>query len=387
MKKSAGRLWPLYLGGFLGPFGSPIVTTMLPELAQNFDVSIAVASTSVTSYLIPFALLMVLSGTFAERWGRRRTVMIGYFAYTAATIACALAPNFELFTLFRVLMGASNAFTTPVLVAAITDLVPKQKLGRSLGLFGAMQATGQAMSPLAGGIAADIHWSLGFYAIAAVSLVLALLPPDNAKEAFTGSQAERWKALVNKQLAVASIAAALSFFTLMVVTVVGVLYLRDQFGTSATQTGVILAIFGLAGLLTGRWSGSLMDRYGRLKIGSFAHLIFGVFACLIGVTALIGGIAGLALACFFLALAGAASTATRGVVQQLAVTSAPTNRAGATSVMLATQFLGASLAPILWMPIYRIDPIAAMLTGGVAAFLGGLILLVVWRHHEKEARA
>lgn len=387
MTKTAARLWPLYLGGFLGPFGSPIVTTMLPELSRDFDVSVALASTSVTSYLIPFAMLMLLSGTLAERWGRKRTVQIGYLAYALMAIGCALAPTFELFTLFRILMGASNAFTTPVLVAAITDLVPRERLGRSLGMFGAMQATGQAMSPLAGGIAADLHWSLAFYAIALVSFVLAALPPENAREPFIGSQRERWKALANPQLAVASVAAALSFFTLMVVGVVGVLYLRDEFGTGATLTGVILAIFGLAGLATGRWSGSLMDRYGRLKIGGFAHLVFGVFASLIGVTALIGGAVGLGLVVLFLALAGSASTATRAVVQQLAVTSAPTNRSGATSVMLACQFGGASLAPLLWVPIYEIDRSLAMGTGGIAAFLGGVLLLVVWRRRESQPTA
>jgi len=382
MTRTAGRLWPLYLGGFLGPFGSPIVATMVPELADTFDVSPAMASTAVTSYLIPFAMLMLMSGTFAEKWGRKRTVQVGYIAYALTAIGCGVAyfsGSFVLFTLFRILMGASNAFTTPVLVAAITDLVPRNMLGRSLGIFGAMQATGQAMSPLAGGIAADLHWPLAFYAIALVSFVLAALPPENAREPFTGSQRERWKALANRQLAVASIAAALSFFTLMVVVVIGVLYLRDEFGIGPTVTGLILAIFGVAGLATGRWSGSMMDRYGRLQIGGLAHLVFGVFASLLGITALIGGWTGLALVCLFLVIAGSASTATRAVVQQLAVTSAPANRSGATSVMLAVQFGGASLAPVIWMPIYGVDHNLAMLTGGIPSFLGGVILLIGWR--------
>ncbi|MDO5500907.1 MAG: hypothetical protein Q4F67_14625, partial [Propionibacteriaceae bacterium] len=97
------------------------------------------------------------------------------------------------------------------------------------------------------------------------------------------------------------------------------------------------------------------------------------------VTAFLGGAPGLVLACLFLALAGSASTATRAVVQQLAVTSAPANRSGATSVMLACQFGGAALAPVLWMPIYQFDHHVAMLTGGIPAFFGGVLLLIVWR--------
>lgn len=370
------RLWPLYLGGFLGPFGSPIVTTMVPELSAEFDVSVALASTTVTSYLIPFALLMLASGTLAEKWGRKRTVQIGYLAYALASIGCALAPSFEVLTFFRILMGASNAFTTPVLVAAITDVVARDQLGRALGMFGAMQATGQAMSPLAGGVAADLHWSLAFYAIALVAVVLALLPPADSREPFIGSQRERWKALANRQLVIASVTAALSFFTLMIVGVVGVLYLRDEFGMGATAAGLVLAIYGLAGLASGRWSGGLMDRYGRVRIGGLAHLVSGVFAGLVGLTALVGGAPGIVLACLLLAVAGGAATATRAVVQQLAATSAPTNRSGATSVMLACQFGAAALVPVLWVPIYQLDPLLAMTTGGVPALLGGVVLLV-----------
>lgn len=370
------RLWPLYLGGFLGPFGSPIVTTMVPELSAEFDVSVALASTTVTSYLIPFALLMLASGTLAEKWGRKRTVQIGYLAYALASIGCALAPSFEVLTFFRILMGASNAFTTPVLVAAITDVVARDQLGRTLGMFGAMQATGQAMSPLAGGVAADLHWSLAFYAIALVAVVLALLPPADSREPFIGSQRERWKALANRQLVIASVTAALSFFTLMIVGVVGVLYLRDEFGMGATAAGLVLAIYGLAGLASGRWSGGLMDRYGQVRIGGLAHLVSGVFAGLVGLTALVGGAPGIVLACLLLAVAGGAATATRAVVQQLAATSAPTNRSGATSVMLACQFGAAALVPVLWVPIYQLDPLLAMTTGGVPALLGGVVLLV-----------
>lgn len=370
------RLWPLYLGGFLGPFGSPIVTTMVPELSAEFDVSVALASTTVTSYLIPFALLMLASGTLAEKWGRKRTVQIGYLAYALASIGCALAPSFEVLTFFRILMGASNAFTTPVLVAAITDVVARDQLGRALGMFGAMQATGQAMSPLAGGVAADLHWSLAFYAIALVAVVLALLPPADSREPFIGSQRERWKALANRQLVIASVTAALSFFTLMIVGVVGVLYLRDEFGMGATAAGLVLAIYGLAGLASGRWSGGLMDRYGQVRIGGLAHLVSGVFAGLVGLTALVGGAPGIVLACLLLAVAGGAATATRAVVQQLAATSAPTNRSGATSVMLACQFGAAALVPVLWVPIYQLDPLLAMTTGGVPALLGGVVLLV-----------
>lgn len=378
-------LWPLYLGGFLGPFGSPVVTTMLPELAGQYDVSVQAASTSLTAYLLPFAALMLVSGTLAERFGRRRTVQVGYIVYALASVACALAPTFELFILFRILQGASNAFTTPVLVAAITDVVAPGQLGRSLGLFGSMQATGQAMSPLAGGIAADLNWRIAFFAIAVVSVLLAFLPPGDAKHPYTGRQIDRWRMLANRQLLLACVAAALAFLTTMGMAVVAALFVRDEFNLSPFLSGVVVALFGVAGLLTGRWSGSLIDKYGKLVIGGVSHLLLGAFCSLTGFTTLAGPVVGLGLALLTIAASGAASTATRSVAQTLAVTSAPQNRSGATSVMLACQFSGAALVPFTWVPLYnwgggtQASHILAMVVAGSTAMLAGVLLLVLHR--------
>lgn len=377
------RLWPLYVGGFLGPFGSPVVTTMLPELQQSFGHTIDQLSTSLSAYLFPFAGLMLVSGTLAERFGRKRTVQVGYLVYTVASLACALAPNFELFMLARVLQGAANAFTTPVLVAAIADAVAPGHLGRALGLFGSLQATGQAMAPLIGGLAASANWRLAFFGAALVSGLLALFPPENASG--TGNSGNRWAALANRQLAVASICAALSFLTTMAMAVVAALYVRDVFLLGPTATGLIVAVFGFTGLLTGRRTGALMDSHGRLPVGALMNLGLGVFAALTGVVATVALASPipLILVIFTIGVAGAAATGTRTLAQSLAATSAPTNRSGATSVMLACQFTGAALAPVIWVPLYTAQPVPhggiALIASGSTALLAALILFVIHR--------
>ncbi|MFZ0157662.1 MAG: MFS transporter, partial [Kineosporiaceae bacterium] len=148
------RLWPLYAGGLLGPFGGAMVTTMLPELAGGLDTSLATAASSLTVYLVPFAAIMLVSGTLAEHWGRARTIRLAYLGYAAASAVCVLAPAAPMFLTGRAMQGAANAFTTPLLVAAISDVVPRPSLGRALGHFGGWQAAGQAFAPLVGGLAA-----------------------------------------------------------------------------------------------------------------------------------------------------------------------------------------------------------------------------------------
>jgi MFS family permease len=351
---------------------------MLPEMGDSLDVSVATAATSLTAYLVPFAVLMLISGTLAERFGRRRTVQVGYIVYTLASIGCAVAPSFAVLMIARVVQGGSNAFTTPVLVAAVSDATPRERLGRALGLFGSMQATGQAMAPLVGGLAASVDWRLAFWGTALVSALLAVLPPRDAKTAPAGSAADRWKVLANRKLVVACIVAALAFLTTMGVTILAALYADDAFGLGPTARGLVVAVFGLAGLASGRWLGSLMDRFNMLKVGAAMQVVLGVGAALIGV------VPTLALMIICIGVAGAAATGTRTVAQTLAVTSAPTNRSGAVSVMLACQFGGAAIAPLLWVPIYQDSQSAALVLAGIPAILAGLVLLVARRLNWAE---
>ena len=73
MRGFLGRL-PYYVGGFMGPFGTIVVIPMFPELREEFDATSSQVSLAYSLYLVPFAVLLLVSGTLSERWGRRRTV-------------------------------------------------------------------------------------------------------------------------------------------------------------------------------------------------------------------------------------------------------------------------------------------------------------------------
>ncbi|GAA3186121.1 hypothetical protein GCM10020255_082890 [Rhodococcus baikonurensis] len=72
------QLIALYAGGFLGPFGGGVVASILPEIGDDLGVGPSAAASSLTAYLLPFAALMLVSGTLGTRWGKVRTVRIAY---------------------------------------------------------------------------------------------------------------------------------------------------------------------------------------------------------------------------------------------------------------------------------------------------------------------
>ncbi|MDO5498350.1 MAG: MFS transporter [Propionibacteriaceae bacterium] len=379
--------WPLYIGGFIGPFGGQIVGTMLPELSRDLAVSLQAVSLALTAYLVPFAALMLVSGTIAERIGRRRAVRIAYLVYIVASLACAFAPTFPLFIAGRVLQGVANAFTTPVLVGALSDAVPPDRLGRSLGMYGSMQALGQALAPLAGGLAAALNWRAGFVVVAVVAGALFFLPPQDAPRHPTEARG-RFRSLANRQLALACAVAGLAYLTTTGVILLVALFGRVEFGLSPGLAGLAVAAFGVAGLLTGRRTGSLLDRLGLLPVGMVAHALLGLSALIIGLTSGLPVGLGVTIMVSAVALGGMSGTATRSVAQNLAVTSAPTNRSGASSVMLACQFGGSALAPLLWVPLFTgWSAAGAIMLTGVPAVLSGLVLAAVWLSRERPPRA
>ncbi|MFI9008378.1 MFS transporter [Actinosynnema sp. NPDC053489] len=193
--RSRVRLAALYAGGFLGPFGGAVTSSVLPEVGGDFGTSAGAAAATVSGYLLPFAGLMLVSGTVGERWGARRTVRVAYVVYVSASVLCAVAWSFPVLMAGRAVQGAANAFTTPLLLATIAAVTPRARLGRALGVFASMQAAGQTSAPLVGGLAAGFSWRWAFVGAAVVAAVLAVvgLPADPPRDGARPRLRSAWR--------------------------------------------------------------------------------------------------------------------------------------------------------------------------------------------------
>lgn len=358
-------VWPLYLGGFLGPFAGAMLNTMLPELAAAFDTTVEVSGSAVTAYLLPFAALMPISGLVAARLGAERTVRWAYVLYVLASLICATAPDFGTFFAGRVLQGTANAFTTPLLITMIAERVPAGRMGRSLGTYASMQAAGQAFAPFVGGLTAGVDYRLAFLAVAGAATGLALATPQ-ARSGNTRTQRPPWRPLLNWRLTQAGAVAFTVQFASTGIMLIAALEASDRFGLSPAARGLVVATFGLAGLASGRLTGAIADRYGMRRTG-FAALI--VLSLAVSATAWPPTVALLVLA---VVTAGVAATVARTMTSTFAVRSTPENRSTATALALSTQFLGSAVAPVL-LPLYTTSVVAACLLAGAVAALGAAL--------------
>ena len=349
---------PLYIGGFLGPFGGAVLAVLIPQLREAFAVDTAAVAAAIPAYLVPFALLQLVSGTIGERLGRRRVVRAGYVAYAAASVLAAVAPGIGVFLAARAAQGAANAFLTPLVLAGLAEVTPAERLGRSVGTFAAVQTAAITLSPLVGGLLGEVHWRLVFLVPAAVAVGLAFLPPPDAA---LREEPARLRAAFTRRVGRLSAAAFAGYAGITGLGFLVALRAADDFGLASSERGLLLAVFGVAGVLAGRPAGRLVDRLGRVPVA-----VAGALACALLVAAL--GPAGTpaVLAALWFA-AGLGSTLVWAGINTLMVEAVPANRAGATSVVSGFKFAGNAVAPVMWLPLYAIDHRLAFLGAAVAA--------------------
>jgi len=363
---------PLYVGGFLGPFGGAMLIAVIPNVARGLDTSLGYVAAAITAYMVPFAALQLVSGTLAERLGARRVVRAGYVVFGAAALACALAPEIWSFLAARAVMGAANAFLSPILLAALSEVVAPEVLGRTVGTFAAAQTAGLMLAPVLGGALGEVSWRLGFVLVAVVSAALALPRQSlGAAERQTETGAASLKALLNRWISLLAAKAVLGYLGFTAIGFVLVLVAAEEFGLGSGARGLLVAGYGVGGILLGRYAGTVVDRAGRPT------------TALVGAVACTAGVLGLAVAPSVWSLAlvyfgvGCASAFVWAGLNTIVVESFPENRAGATSAYSAFKFAGVAVAPLVYVPLFHVDTrLPFLLAAGCSALLA--LLVVPW---------
>ncbi len=350
---------PLYLGGFLGPLGTVVMVPMVPELRDAFDASTAAVNWGYAAYILPFSVLLVVSGTIGERFGRRRVLTYTYVGFAVASMVCALAPNLPVFLVGRSMQGVANAFVTPLLIAGLAEATEAVRLGRAVGIYSSMQAAGSALGPYLGGVAADTNWRAAFVGVAIASLALVPFVPPGEPRPNTSRPPIR--PLLTKRMVWFGAAVMFAAAGPLGANILVGIKARDELGISGSAAGALLLSGSVVAIFLGPVWGRVLDRLGPRVTGAGAMAIISILS------------AGLAwsnttqqLTLNWLLL-GAMSPIVVITFQSLGAIAVPENRAGGLSMILAWRFLGHGIGPLIFVPMWVVAPTAAFV---VSASLG-----------------
>jgi MFS transporter, DHA2 family, methylenomycin A resistance protein len=137
-----------------------IVNTALNSIGTSLGGGVAELQWVVSSYTIAFAAFILTAGALGDRIGAKRVFTAGFAIFTAASVACALAPNAVALIAARAVQGLGAAILVPNSLALLSHAYPEEKQrGRAVGIWAAGASLALISGPLVGGgLIALVGW-------------------------------------------------------------------------------------------------------------------------------------------------------------------------------------------------------------------------------------
>lgn len=269
------------------------VEPMLPQLASDFGTSISATALIISAYAFAYAGSQLLYGPIGDRFGKLRVVTLSLAGAALGSLGCALAQDIASLAAMR-LVTALFASTPVILgMAYIADRVALAERQPVIARFIIGTITGQALGPVAGGVLTDLIGWRGAFAVigavfAAVSAILFLrtraLWSDEKRTASLGNPLAIHLRLLGSSRVryVVSIGLIETFLFFGAFSFLGA-YLKLRFDLSLSLIGLILAGFGIGGVLYGLGARRLLMEFGQRGLvlgGGVACFAFYAFAML-----------------------------------------------------------------------------------------------------------
>jgi DHA2 family multidrug resistance protein-like MFS transporter len=384
-----------------------IMNVALPTIANDQGVSPAHAIWVVTAYQLSIVVALLPLSALGEAIGFRKINLVGVGLFGVASALCAMAPNIEILTAARVLQGLGAAAIMSINPALMRHIFPQAKLGIAIGWIAMTVSVSAAAGPsIASAILAVASWHwlflinlplsvlaivIGYFNLPFtepsrtrfdyVSAILNVLTFGGLIAALGNIGIDSDPRLVAAQFAISlmagvflarrqltrsrpmlpldllklpvftcSIASSIAGFCAMMIAFVTLpFYFHDVLGYSPTGTGLLMTPWPLAAAVIAPLAGKLADSYSPVRLTGIGMGLFAAGLYGITLSTELGGYSAMVIT---LAICGAGFGLFQAPNNRLLLTSAPRDRSGGASGLLATarltgQSIGAALAAIL----------------------------------------
>ncbi|WP_419818165.1 DHA2 family efflux MFS transporter permease subunit [Glaciibacter flavus] len=142
---------------------STIVNVAIPSIIDDLGITSTQVQWVQESYTLVFAALLLVFGTLADRFGRRRMLLIGVSIFALSSIAAALAPTGDFLIGSRVIQGVGGAMILPTTLSIINATFRGRERGIAFAVWGSTIGGMAAVGPLLGGwLTTDFSWRWAF---------------------------------------------------------------------------------------------------------------------------------------------------------------------------------------------------------------------------------
>ena len=152
------------LGSGIALLDGTVVNIALPAIGRELGAGMTTQQWIVDGYLLTLSALLLNGGVAGDRYGRRRIFLAGLIVFTAASLACGLAPSIGWLIGARLAQGIGAAALVPGSLALIDAGIVEADRGRAVGIWAGMSGVTTALGPFIGGWLVDsASWRWVFY--------------------------------------------------------------------------------------------------------------------------------------------------------------------------------------------------------------------------------
>src|SRR5262245_49953610 len=123
------------VGSSMALLDGSVVNIALPAIQQALHADAAATQWIVNAYLLLLGALVLIGGSAADLYGRRRMFGLGIAVFPAASIACGLSPNITVLIVSRAVQGFGAALLTPASLAMLGATFGEEERSRAIGIW------------------------------------------------------------------------------------------------------------------------------------------------------------------------------------------------------------------------------------------------------------
>jgi MFS transporter, DHA1 family, multidrug resistance protein len=345
---------------FVTMLGFGIVAPVLPLFARSFGVSYGAVGLLISAFAFTRLVVGPVTGLLVDRFGERASAATGVAIVGVSSLLTGLAPTFTLAVTFRGAGGAGSALLFTALTSYLIKVVPKDRMGRTLGLFyGSFNVGIIAGAPVGGVIASRLGLASPLFFYAGLLFVAGVLYLWLVRDPAVGSKSNRGvlqegKAAPSGQPSLRDLLVQRAFITTitlnfaylwMVAAVFETLvplFGRDGLGMEPGSIGAVFSVALAVELVVLYPAGKTADRIGRRPVVIPSMAALAVLVAVLGFASnplVLGGL---------MALLGIASGYAGVPPGAMLSDVTPAGRSGtAVSIFRFAGDLGFTLAPVI----------------------------------------
>ncbi len=162
----------LISGAFAAILNQTLLATALPHIMEDLHLEASTAQWLTSIFMLVNGVMIPITAFLIERFTTRSLFLTALGLFAAGTLICAVAPNFGILMVGRVIQASGAGIIMPLMQTILFLIFPVEKRGSAMGMFGLVISFAPAIGPtLSGWLVDQFPWRSLFYVILPIVII------------------------------------------------------------------------------------------------------------------------------------------------------------------------------------------------------------------------